>query len=277
MYFNDKREKIVYVSESEENDMLSCALAGITYPNPDYRITRSPSEIYVFEYVISGKGHFEIGEKKLDVSAGQFYCIKKGADLTYYADPDDPYEKIWVNMKGNAVSRLFDYFMLDNLYIVEANVLDLFFEIHDKLNQLNSENSSEIHSDILCTLFRILMTALNKKFFPPSVDKNSLDEKIKAYIDSNIYTDISLERITEEFGYTKMHIIRVFKKRFGTTPMQYLINKKIAIAQSLLSETLMPIKDIAELLRYSNTQHFSSSFKASVGCTPNKFRQSKHI
>lgn len=277
MYFNDKREKIVYVSELEGHDMFSCTLAGITYPNPDYRINRSSSEIYVFEYVISGKGHFEIGGRTLDVGAGHFYCIKKGADLAYYADSDEPYEKIWVNTQGEAVSRLFDYFMLDNLYIAEANVLDLFFEIHDKLNQLSAANSSEIHSDILCILFKILMTASNERFFPASIDKNSLDEKIKAYIDSNVYTDVSLDRIAEEFGYTKMHIIRVFKNKFGTTPMQYLIDKKIAIAQSLLSETLMPIKDIAELLRYSNTQHFSSSFKSAVGCTPNKFRQSKHI
>ena len=70
-----------------------------------------------------------------------------------------------------------------------------------------------------------------------------------------------------------MHIIRVFKKKFNITPMQYLIDKKIGIAQSLLTGTVMPIKEIAALLRYSNTQHFSSSFKNAVGCTPNKYRQ----
>lgn len=276
MYFNDAKEKIVYVSDLEHSGMFNCILAGITYPNPDYKISKAPSDHYVFEYVISGKGWIEIGGKKFPVSAGQFYCIKKGTYCTYYADPVDPYEKIWINTNGEAVSRLFDYFMLDYVYTAEANVLDLFCEIHDKLCQLNLSNASEINSDIVSLMFKILMNATKDTFFPVSVDKNALDEKIRAYIDSNIYTDISLDQISEVLGYTKMHIIRVFKNRFGTTPMQYLIDKKIGIAQSLLSETLMPIKDIAELLRYSNTQHFSSSFKAAVGCTPNKFRQSRH-
>jgi AraC-like DNA-binding protein len=97
-----------------------------------------------------------------------------------------------------------------------------------------------------------------------------------AYIDSNIYSDISLDLMAEHFGITKMHIIRVFKRKFGITPMQYLIDKKISVAKSLLCGTVMPIKEIASLLRYSNTQHFSSSFKTATGITPNKYRQAKH-
>ena len=35
----------------------------------------------------------------------------------------------------------------------------------------------------------------------------------------------------------------------------------------------LPIKEISALLHYSNTQHFSSSFRNSVGVTPNRYRQ----
>lgn len=276
MYFNDINEKIIHADSCDTAMVLNCVLAGVTYPNPEYRIPRFPSKDYVFEYIISGKGYIEMYGEKIEVSAGMFYCFRRGTDLLYYSDPDDPYEKIWMNFVGEMPERLFDFFGLDKLFITRRNVLNLFLEIHDALEHISAHDSSDVYADILGLLFRILTSATKDRYFPSTAEMNALDERIRAYIDANIYTDLSLDRISEEFGITKMHIIRVFKNKFSITPMQYLIERKIGIAKSLLTGTVMPIKEIAALLRYSNTQHFSSSFKTAVGCTPNKYRQSKH-
>ncbi len=276
MYFTDTNEKMIFAHSGTTNTMLDCLLAGVTYPNPEYRIARQPSTEYVFEYVISGAGHIECDGEVIDVHAGMFYYIKKGADVVYYADEDDPYEKIWINLDGLLVERLTNLFMMGEVYVEEVNVLRLFLEIHDHLEHMTTANSSEVYKKISCLLYEILAEVRTDAFFPDTQDKNALDERIRAYIDSNLYTDLSLDVMAEHFGITKMHIIRVFKRKFGVTPMQYLIDKKISVAKSLLCSTVMPIKEIAALLRYSNTQHFSSSFKAATGITPNKYRQSKH-
>ncbi|MGN1347088.1 MAG: AraC family transcriptional regulator [Eubacteriales bacterium] len=276
MYFTDSNEKIIYVRSGDTNGMLDCLLAGVTYPNPEYRMLRHPSTEYVLEYVISGTGHIEYGGDVLDVRAGMFYFIKKGADVVYYADAADPYEKIWINVDGVLVDRLSDLFMLGEVFTEEANVMSLFLEIHDRLEHMASPNSAETYKQISCLLYEMLMEVRKTEFFPDTQDKNALDERIRAYIDANLYSELSLDILSEHFGITKMHIIRVFKRKFGITPMQYLIDKKICVAKSLLCGTVMPIKEIASLLRYSNTQHFSSSFKNATGQTPNKYRQSKH-
>ncbi len=276
MYFTDSNEKMIFARSGNTNGMLDCLLAGVTYPNPEYRIVRHPSSEYVFEYVISGSGHIEYSGEVIDVHAGTFYYIKKGADVVYYADTDEPYEKIWMNLDGILVDRLTDLFMLGEVYAEEVNVMRLFLEIHDRLEHMTSEGASEIYKQISCLLYEMLVEVRKSEFFPDTQDKNALDERIRAYIDSNIYSDISLDIMAEHFGITKMHIIRVFKRKFGITPMQYLIEKKISVAKNLLCGTVMPIKEIASLLRYSNTQHFSSSFKNATGVTPNKYRQAKH-
>lgn len=276
MYFTDTNEKMIFAHSGTANPMLDCLLAGVTYPNPEYRIVRHPSAEYVFEYVISGAGHIEYGGDVIDVHAGMFYYIKKGADAVYYADEEDPYEKIWINLDGLLVERLTNLFMMGEVYVEEVNVLRLFLAIHDHLEHMTAANGAETYKKISCLLYEILTEARTDAFFPDTQDKNALDERIRAYMDSNLYTDLSLDVIAEHFGITKMHIIRVFKRKFGVTPMQYLIDKKISVAKSLLCNTVMPIKEIASLLRYSNTQHFSSSFKAATGITPNKYRQSKH-
>lgn len=276
MYFTDSNEKMIFTRSGNANGMLDCLLAGVTYPNPEYRIVRHPSSEYVFEYVTSGAGHIQYGGEVINVHAGMFYYIKKGADVEYYADAADPYEKIWINLDGILVERLTDLFMLGEVYTEEVNVMRLFLEIHDHLEHMTSANCSEIYKQISCLLYEMLAEVRQSEFFPDTEDKNALDERIRAYIDANLYSDLSLDLMAEHFGITKMHIIRVFKRKFGITPMQYLINKKISIAKSLLCGTVMPIKEIASLLRYSNTQHFSSSFKNATGITPNKYRQAKH-
>lgn len=274
MYFNDINEKIIHVDSGKTSALMSCSLAGITYPASEYRIVRSPSKDYIFEYVTSGKGYVETEGEIHEVKAGTFYCLRRGVDLIYYADPDDPYEKIWMYFDGEMIERLFDFFLIGNILIVKCNVFNLFLEVHDALESIPKRDPSNVYADILGLLFKILTTATKDRFFPSTLEMNALDEKIRSYIDSNVYTDLSLDKIADEFGITKMHIIRVFKNKFNITPMQYLLEKKITIAKSLLADTVMPIKEIAELLHYSNTQHFSSSFKNAVGCTPNKYRQS---
>lgn len=276
MYFTDTNEKMIFARSGNSNGMLDCLLAGVTYPNPEYRILRQPSSEYVFEYVISGTGHIEYGGEIIDVCAGTFYYIKKGADVVYYADADDPYEKIWMNLDGILVDRLTDLFMMGEVCTEEVNVMRLFLEIHDRLERMTSANAAETYRQISCLLYEMLSEVRRTEFFPDTKDKNTLDERIRTYLDSNLYNDISLDLMSEHFGITKMHIIRVFKKKFGITPMQYLIDRKISVAKNLLSGTVMPIKEIASLLRYSNTQHFSSSFKAATGVTPGKYRQAKH-
>ncbi len=273
MFFNDKKEKIIYVGSHDATDTFLCTLAGVTYPNTDYRIHCDPSLLFVFEYVISGKGYIEHQGKLYPVQAGDFYMFKKGAKVTYYADRNDPYEKIWMNMDGALLENMINLFVSGEVYTAPANVLDLFLAAHNKLEQINSSNITAMNADIFNLLFEILMTATKEVYFPSAPPKYSLDERIKNYIDANLYNDISLDDISEKFEITKMHIIRVFKKKYNTTPIQYLIDRKIGIAKSLLTGTVMPIKDISALLHYSNTQHFSSTFKNAVGTTPNKFRQ----
>lgn len=276
MYFNDINEKIIHADSGESSLGINCLLAGVTYPNPDYRIVRMPSSEYVFEYVISGRGYIETAGEVIEVSGGMFYCFRRGTHLTYYSDPDDPYEKIWMNFTGEMPERLFDFFFIDGVLAAKCNVYDLFLEIHDQLERINERDQSDVYADIMVLLFRIMTAATKPRFFPSTIEMKAPEEKIRAYIDSNVYTDISLDGLSEEFGISKMHIIRIFKAKFSVTPMQYLLDKRIGIAKSLLTGTVMPIKEIATLLRYSNTQHFSSAFKNIVGCTPNKYRQAKH-
>ena len=215
MYFNTYNEKIIYVGKNDPYSLFSCMLAGVTYKNPNYRIVRNNCDVYVFEYVVSGKGSIEVGDRVYDVHEGMFYCLEKGVDEVHYASQDEPYEKMWINLDGELVRKIFSFFNLSTLYVAEVNVMNIFIEIHDKLEHIDDTNESETYAEIMSLLFNMLVAATRERFFPSTSNNTSVDEKIRAYIDKNIYNDITLDDIASEFGITKMHVIRLFKQRYN--------------------------------------------------------------
>lgn len=273
MFYNDLKEKIVYVGQARNNSFLEVHLAGVTFPNPEYSIVRSACRMHVFEYVVSGKGYIVKKDKRYEVGPGDFYYLGADESAYYYSDKNDPYEKLWVNVSGGLIDSLALAFGFTAVTIRHINVRQNFLEIHDILEHVNSENYSQKMRDVSRCFFNLMMDVQSGAIFPVSAPDSGLAEQIRAFIDDNLYTDIDLDDAMEVFHITKVHIIRVFKNAFGITPMQYMIKKRTEVAGSLLDNTVMPIKEISALLRYSNTQHFSNSFKKCTGLSPNERRK----
>ena len=57
------------------------------------------------------------------------------------------------------------------------------------------------------------------------------------------------------------------------TPYQYFAKKRIEIAASLLLNSNLQVKEIAELLNYSDQPYFSNAFKKTMGISPEKYRK----
>ena len=265
---NDSKEKIIHVYNGQDNSALYCTLAGITPPMKDYSITRTPSKEYIFEFVTKGKGYIDHNGQTIPVEAGSFVYITKGADTVCYSDPSDPYEKIWFCVDGSILKKSLSLLYSSDVYVAHTDMARFFFQVHSKLKNMTDDSYPEIFGLIL------YMSAMaTKEIYFPVPKGNSLAEKIKNYMDANVYSDLSLDVIGDEFGITRTHVIRVFKKEFNLTPIQYLIEKRIDIAKTLLTNTVMSLIEISDLLRYANPQHFSSTFRSIVGTTPGKYRK----
>lgn len=107
--------------------------------------------------------------------------------------------------------------------------------------------------------------------------ENDWIKDIKAYLLENYCEDISLDDISKKFNYTSSHLIKLFKRQTGETPMKYIINLRISTAKTLLKDNpAMDIKQICECVGYYDQHYFSRIFKCITGITPSAYRQ-KHI
>lgn len=113
----------------------------------------------------------------------------------------------------------------------------------------------------------------------PTLD--SRIQKALTYIKNNISSNINIEQIAETVCLSKDHFIRAFKHEIGTTPLQYINQKKIEQAQLMLFTDNVSIKSIAYMLGFEDPSYFNRLFKKATGSTPldyrNNFKTGHHI
>lgn len=66
---------------------------------------------------------------------------------------------------------------------------------------------------------------------------------------------------------------RLYKKQFGVTFMQDLINSRIEHAKMLLVSTNLSVQEISRQCGYRNYEHFARQFKTAVGMPPLQFKE----
>ena len=100
-----------------------------------------------------------------------------------------------------------------------------------------------------------------------------LPDNIRKKLDECVESYFNLDKLCESMNYSKNYIINVFKNKYGITPYQYFLDKKIDAAKTYLTHTNISIGAISKTLHYADQQYFSSSFKKAVGCSPLEYRR----
>jgi len=112
---------------------------------------------------------------------------------------------------------------------------------------------------------------------PNNISEGNLKvEKAIKYITSHIFDVIGLADIADYVKLNPYYLDRLFKKELGITPMKYFIKLKLEVAKSMLTTSMLSVKEIAAKLNYSSSFHFSKAFKDNIGFTPTEYRKT-HI
>ena len=93
------------------------------------------------------------------------------------------------------------------------------------------------------------------------------------YFNKNYSSNISIEDYAASRGMSVSWFIRSFRQYVHTTPMQYLVERRMANAQMLLETTSYNIAEISTLVGYDNPLYFSRIFKKQKGMSPTEYRK----
>ncbi|MEG0014357.1 MAG: AraC family transcriptional regulator [Cellulosilyticaceae bacterium] len=93
------------------------------------------------------------------------------------------------------------------------------------------------------------------------------------YIGYNYSEEITVDRLAKIFYVSPSYISRLFHKRLGVSPMNYVAHIRIEAAKKLLCFSAESINEVSTRIGIEDPKYFSRLFKKITDYTPSEFRK----
>ncbi len=250
-----------------------------------------PDSMAIME-VTSGTLSVEIGTEKVEGHNGEFLFIPSGMVFRVEALEGEGALRamvfnssiIEVNMEN------FDTEIFYMFYVQSRNKVTVFGKdhpIYETLVFCMNESYDEYASKDVCYKLPIraniylIMTALLRYYCG---SKDELDRMIYHnvmrlrpvidYISEHYNEKIYIETLSDMLTVSPDYFTKMFKDSIGKTPIDYINGIRINKAIELLSEDVVAVNEIAELIGFSNPNYFHKIFKQYMNTSPLSYRKS---
>ena len=230
---------------------------------------------------LSGKAAYHIEGKSYYLKPWDILLVNRHAIHKPEIDFSVPYERfvLWIrdDIKSTELLRCFQK-AIDRSY----NLIRLDSDTQEKLKQLLYEleaalKDEKFGSDLLGTaLFTQFMVYVNRIFLEKQYifDKKSytFDSQIASilqYINHNLKEDLSVETLSARYYVSKYHLMRKFKQETGYTLHNYIVNKRLLMARTLISNG-MPVTKAAQESGFAEYSTFSRAYRKQFKTNPSE-------
>ena len=208
-------------------------------------------------------------------------------------NPDKYYERIviWLNpdfmakyaQGNNDLLKCFEVAIKNNYNLLRLNMksIDIIKNLIQDIQNCN--NSNEFGSEILKeSLFVQLMVLMNRLFLNSDKNRDIEDiqydktiEGVLNYINSNLENDLSIDTIASEFFISKYYLMRKFKNQIGSSIHNYVVQKRLILARSLISDGLS-MSSVCSRCGFNDYSSFVRAFKKVYGVSPSNYNPTIH-
>ena len=105
--------------------------------------------------------------------------------------------------------------------------------------------------------------------------KRQLVQEIKRYLEDHYPEELTMNDISNMFGYDKDYLTRVFKYHEKTTIMDYLTHIRLRQAKKLLQNNSLTVSEIAGMVGFNSISYFSKLFNKETGMNAKEYRNKR--
>ena len=84
---------------------------------------------------------------------------------------------------------------------------------------------------------------------------------------------LGVARLAQRLGVSDRHLRRIFEAALGVSPLQYLQTRRLLLAKQLLTDTRLPVTQVALSSGFGSVRRFNAAFAAHYGLNPSHLRR----
>jgi len=216
-----------------------------------------------------GTGHCNQGGQRLSYNEGMVLVCQPD---TYHDDhPHTPSVQLCVGVSGCDSESL-----PQGVWPLHAVHRALFKSISEVMADTEHDNRQD-KLDLLSGLLvvELKQTLQEGSKLPSSKESSQSDfiHKAQDILDANFDKPINLKELASSLYVSSDHLRHTFKERFGESPINYLIRRRLDAACEILTMTDLPMRLVAEKVGLDSPYYFSRLFRKRMGVTPSQYRQ----
>jgi AraC family transcriptional regulator of adaptative response / DNA-3-methyladenine glycosylase II len=94
-------------------------------------------------------------------------------------------------------------------------------------------------------------------------------------IENGVLDAGGIEHLAARVGVTSRHLRRIFETEFGVSPIEYAQTQRLLLAKRLLTDTTLPVTEIALASGFASVRRFNALWKARYRMAPGHLRRDK--
>lgn len=242
---------------------------------------------YEIFYMLSGSVEHYFNGKRETLQAGDLYIMKPG-DVHNFLEGNESYSHRDIMFSTTLWERICDFYHID----IFSLLLPSQQKIHLSLDSMKSFEISFVHFNeilekeksiennpfvyiILGDIIKrfLINTSSSKRDIAPPTWFATLINQLS--LPENIIRD--KREILSGFHYSQEHICRVFKKYMNETLTDYINNKRLDLAVTLLCNTNKTVHDVCHECGFESVPYFTKIFKQKFGVSPAVFKKAPDV
>ncbi len=255
---------------------LPIHLTGIGGTDWQQPISR-PTGYHWHQIILSEDGEGVIGYDNMSFKAAAGDCIFLPANYPHeYRAVSKNWKVKFVTFDGYAVIHILSLLGMTRPTVIKLSDAGVFASLFWQMYR--SVTNDRLCGDMICSglVYQFVLEFYRRTDMGLSRSKIGRSELLTGalrYIEEHYSEDFSLSVLSDMAGVSHQHFCRIFRETMNVRPKEYINRVRIREAKRLLTETDMPIAEVARAVGFSESSYFCAVFKKTENCSALEYRR----
>ncbi|MBQ7377529.1 MAG: helix-turn-helix transcriptional regulator [Clostridia bacterium] len=229
------------------------------------------------EFLLMTKGEMTVssGEEVTHVVPGDLYIVNSNLSHIIKSNTPVSYHCLIVDAAFAAAAEMDISAIRFESLVRDDSINALYMRVAEAYESDSPYSGTAVRAAVLALLLALARGYSEQAEQPPHPRVPATAEEgvrlALGYIRAHVEEPITLSELAGATGFSKYHLIRIFSKRVGKTPMQYIGELRCERAKALLATGKYNCKIVAFRLGFASASYFIKYFKQHTGITPGEY------